>query len=59
MPRVRRQLNLDGNNRRGFSITKIKNYYCTYSDSLESQEAVIDILFNGLVPNGISPVTLL
>jgi beta-N-acetylhexosaminidase len=36
----------------------IKDYYCTYSDSHYSQDAIIEVLFKGLKPNGVSPVTL-
>jgi beta-N-acetylhexosaminidase len=39
-------------------IKGIKDYYCTYSDSEESQKAVLEMLFKGLKPEGISPVTI-
>lgn len=39
-------------------IPGIKNYYCTYSDSPESQDAVMEVIFGGMHPKGISPVTL-
>lgn len=39
-------------------LNNIKNYYCTYSDSLESQYAILDVLFKGQETKGISPVTI-
>lgn len=36
----------------------IKDYYCTYSDIAESQDAIIELLFKSLKPKGVSPVTL-
>ncbi|MFN8672807.1 MAG: glycoside hydrolase family 3 N-terminal domain-containing protein [Candidatus Sericytochromatia bacterium] len=37
-------------------IPEVKNYYCTYSASQESQLAVIKFLFEGLEAKGISPI---
>lgn len=39
-------------------INGIKDYYCTYSDSIESQNAIVDVLFKGVNAEGISPVTI-
>jgi beta-N-acetylhexosaminidase len=36
----------------------IRDYYCTFSDVPESQQAVLELLFGSLEPKGISPVTL-
>lgn len=44
-----------------YLLKKLKNvsdYYCTYSDSVVSQEAVIKMLFGDLKPTGKSPVAL-
>ncbi len=36
----------------------IKDYYCTYSESSESQEAIKELLFKGLKPMGKCPIKL-
>ncbi|MBC7475723.1 MAG: hypothetical protein H7263_15680 [Candidatus Sericytochromatia bacterium] len=41
------------------NLNGINDYYCTYSDSIESQQAVTQMLFNNLKPEGLSPVTLI
>lgn len=44
-----------------YLIKKLKNisdYYCTYSDSIVSQKAVVKMLFENLKPTGESPVSI-
>ena len=39
-------------------VCGIKDYYCTFSDSTYSQEAVIKVLFENAKAKGISPISL-